>query len=167
MFCGETQVKFRKRRIAWSVVWGLTCVLLIALWVRSYWWIDEIIRVSPTSVCECCTYDGQIVFSKSDDARTASAYMSSRGEGWLLNAAPVETWHKVSPPLPGQRIIRAFSTKQNEFVVPFWAASLIAATLGAFPWIHSRFSLRTLLIATTLVALVLGIIAVCVHETVQ
>src|SRR6476660_6623621 len=29
-------MKFRKLRIAWSAVWGIACVLLIALWVRSY-----------------------------------------------------------------------------------------------------------------------------------
>ena len=30
-------MKFRKLRIAWSVVWGVAAVLLIVLWVRSYW----------------------------------------------------------------------------------------------------------------------------------
>src|SRR6476619_2972176 len=29
-------MRFRKLRIAWSVFWGLACVLLIVLWVRSY-----------------------------------------------------------------------------------------------------------------------------------
>src|SRR6478609_7250090 len=33
-------MRFRKLRIAWSVAWGLACVLLIVLWVRSYWWCD-------------------------------------------------------------------------------------------------------------------------------
>ena len=32
------QMRFRKLRIAWSVTWGIACVLLIVLWVRSYWW---------------------------------------------------------------------------------------------------------------------------------
>jgi hypothetical protein len=32
-------MRFRKLRIAWSVFWGLNGVLLIVLWVRSYWWI--------------------------------------------------------------------------------------------------------------------------------
>src|SRR4051812_47765657 len=30
-------MKFRKLRIAWSVVWGVVAVLLILLWARSYW----------------------------------------------------------------------------------------------------------------------------------
>ena len=34
-------MRFRKLRIAWSVVWGIACVLLIVLWVRSYWSVDD------------------------------------------------------------------------------------------------------------------------------
>jgi hypothetical protein len=33
-------MKYRKLRIAWSVGWGVLCLLLVALWVRSYWWRD-------------------------------------------------------------------------------------------------------------------------------
>src|SRR6476660_634582 len=35
-------MRFRKLRIAWSVVWALAAVLLIVLWVRSYWVRDYI-----------------------------------------------------------------------------------------------------------------------------
>src|SRR3954451_3787256 len=38
----EPPLRFRKLRIAWSVFWGLACVLLILFWVRSYWRIDNI-----------------------------------------------------------------------------------------------------------------------------
>src|SRR5262245_8875502 len=34
-------MRFRKLRIAWSVVWGVAAVLLLVLWVRSYWRLDE------------------------------------------------------------------------------------------------------------------------------
>src|SRR6185295_473373 len=37
-----THMSFHKLRIAWSVVWGLAAVLLIVLWVRSYWWMDQL-----------------------------------------------------------------------------------------------------------------------------
>jgi hypothetical protein len=33
--------RFRKLRIAFSAVCGIACVLLIALWVRSYMWRDN------------------------------------------------------------------------------------------------------------------------------
>ena len=44
--------------------------------------------------------------------------------------------------------------------VPHWFLLGIVATLAPVPWIHwsKRFSLRTLLIATTLVAVVLGLV---------
>jgi hypothetical protein len=40
--------------------------------------------------------------------------------------------------------------------VPHWFPFVITATVAAAPWIRWRFSLRTLLIAMTLVAVVLG-----------
>jgi hypothetical protein len=30
-------MRFRKLRIAWAVACGIACVLLVVLWVRSYW----------------------------------------------------------------------------------------------------------------------------------
>jgi hypothetical protein len=40
---------FRKLRIALSVFWGLACVLVIALWVRSYWWEDDLVWVQGSA----------------------------------------------------------------------------------------------------------------------
>ena len=40
----------------------------------------------------------------------------------------------------------------------FWIPTLIFATITAAPWLRWRFSLRTLLIATTLLAVVLGLV---------
>jgi hypothetical protein len=38
-------MRFRKLRIAWSVGWGILCVLLIVLWVRGYSrWEDGLYR---------------------------------------------------------------------------------------------------------------------------
>jgi hypothetical protein len=39
----NAQMRFRKLRIAWSVAWGLLAVLLVVLWVRSYWHQDELV----------------------------------------------------------------------------------------------------------------------------
>jgi hypothetical protein len=153
-------MSFRKLRIAWSVLCGIACLLLIVLWVRSYWWIDYVLRVSPTMVSEYCTYDGQIVYSWSDDTRIAAGCMSSRGEGWHLSGQTIESWHRISTPSPGQRLIRVFSLKSNEFVTPIWAPVIVSSTSGVLPWrrqLRWRFGLRTLLIATTLIAVMLGL----------
>ena len=42
--------------------------------------------------------------------------------------------------------------------VPTWLLVSLFAAFAALPWLRWRFSLRTLLIATTLIAVVLGII---------
>ena len=36
-------MRFRKLRIAWSVRYGLACLLLIALWVWSYTYADDLV----------------------------------------------------------------------------------------------------------------------------
>jgi hypothetical protein len=35
-------MKHRKLRIAWSVTWGIAAMLIIALWVRSYWYWEGV-----------------------------------------------------------------------------------------------------------------------------
>jgi hypothetical protein len=42
-------------------------------------------------------------------------------------------------------------------LVPHWFLLVLAGTFAALPWLRWRFTLRTLLIATTLVAVVLGL----------
>src|SRR5262245_51891917 len=49
-------MKHRKLRIAWSVAWGLLAVLLCVLWVRSYWWYDQLTFGRPTLVESTCCY---------------------------------------------------------------------------------------------------------------
>ena len=48
----------------------------------------------------------------------------------------------------------------TELIIPYWLPCLAAATIALLPWLKwsKRFSLRTLLIATTLVAVALGLI---------
>jgi hypothetical protein len=41
--------------------------------------------------------------------------------------------------------------------VPFWLATILVLSLAPLPWMRWCFTLRTLLIATTLVAVVLGL----------
>jgi hypothetical protein len=51
-----------------------------------------------------------------------------------------------------------------ELVLPHWFVVGIVATLTSIPWLRWQFSLRTLLIATTLVAALLGLIAYAVRS---
>src|SRR6185369_6057413 len=42
-------MRFRKLRIAWSVFWGVVAVLLVVLWLRSYWCNDSFDRTQSTN----------------------------------------------------------------------------------------------------------------------
>jgi hypothetical protein len=128
-------MKFRKLRIAWSVLCGFACLLLIALWARSYWWADIVAHKNLGIMSN----RGMFYFGQDDSAATA---------GWFISSEPSEPndigWN--SDP-PGQFFVCA----------PHWLLALTSVAIGAASWIR-RFSLRTLLIATTLVAVMLGLI---------
>ena len=47
---------------------------------------------------------------------------------------------------------------QTHFGAPNWSLLIVSVIISATPWIHFRFSLRTLLIVTALVAVVIGLV---------
>jgi hypothetical protein len=132
-------MKFRKLRIAWSVGCGIICLLLIVLWVRSYTWLDSLfVAHSHNFVSE----NGRIYFDC--------------GINWnksvrICRYLPLQTEFTSS------RGGQAYATlADGQEFAPYWAVVVFIAALGAASWLPWRFSLRTLLIATTLVALLLG-----------
>ena len=42
-------MKHRKLRIAWSVAWGIVAALVIALWVRSHYSVNQMFLTTPRS----------------------------------------------------------------------------------------------------------------------
>ncbi len=147
-------MKHRKLRIAWSVMWGLVAVLLILLWARSYHLYD--------------------FASHNFFGNRGFIIESIRGVGFVKYApgATIVNAHGSSAPdrsrVPGEIFAKGtwggfeFSTRAGGlvFAMPFWFLSLTAIVFTICPWARTirRFSLRTLLIATTLVAVALGLI---------
>jgi hypothetical protein len=141
-------MRFRKLRIAWSIFWGLAAVLLIVLWVRSYWILSSL------------------------DVSGGHRFTSSRGcvfidEQFLLaGTRPKASQHKLLGHSVLHVLISGGAVKPNGVgtKLPLWPLVTIVAVLPMAPWIliipwlRWRFSLRALLIATTLVAIVLGLI---------
>ena len=150
-------MKFRKLRIAWSVAWGVLAVLLIALWVRSYWWVDSIdIHISESTHACLGDLPGGIELK-----RVSPQWIAEN----ILDSIPVSTafrnFENARPPFP----IRAqglLFTGIRRRCVPFWFLLLVTTAVGTAPWIRWRFTSRTLLIATTLVAVGLRLIAISV-----
>jgi hypothetical protein len=141
-------MKFRKLRIAWSVAWGIASILLCVLWVRSYRWVDVIaVQQSSQRVVGIGSCNASIMIGASSDETFPLGT-------WLVepNLKPVKylPWFEAS-----------FHSVSSEIYVPDWPLIVLTASVAVAPWIRHlrwRFSLRTLLIATTLVAMVLGLI---------
>src|SRR5690348_12392415 len=77
-------MKHRKLRIAWSVVWGTVAVLLVALWVRSYWRWDQIAYGASQHVFMVWSHSGVVDFMKVDRARSSGAFVY----GWKVTILP-------------------------------------------------------------------------------
>ena len=139
-------------RISVSVFFGLLTVALCVLWVRSYWWSEGIEIRRPLRISYAAWERGELFLV------TNSLPVKIRS-GWSFRHGRI---YGHEPP-PGETVPAFyFSTMQGgfAFTMPLWFMALGAALCGAasqFRW-SKRFRLRTLLIATTLVAVVLGLV---------
>ena len=153
-------MRFRKLRIAWSVGCGIACVLLIVLWVRSYWWVDSVSkRVSATTWITGWSLEGGILWMLESNPN------DSRPAGWNIDKARIEEFNNMMDGNPyyqphpfGSPLLRRFAFDSKKGEIPYWFSASLVASLAALPWLRKRYSMRTLLIATTLVAVVLGLI---------
>jgi hypothetical protein len=143
-------MRFRKLRMAWSVACGIVFVMFIALWVRSYWIAHGLVYTRSTT----------IVLIYASAGTTGGSYISLP-RGSRIGNKPGFEWHynAVRPdpdlkPFMWDRRPQSLSVR-----VPAWCCASFFVLLAALPWIRFRFTTRTLLIATTLVAVVLGLIA--------
>jgi len=161
-------MKYRKLRIAWSAGWGVVAVLLCALWVRSYWLSDTIFCMKHSSGTSwfggtyesdssSTTVTSEIGFIKlcwqewpdfvndwwDFDAETTDRKFIEKLDLGLLGLRTETTWYG-----------RLFAVSDRTLL---FATTILAVA----PWISYfrwRFSLRALFIATTLIAVVLGIL---------
>jgi hypothetical protein len=143
---------FRYLRIAFSATCLIACVLFIVLWVRSYWWCDDIVGPVGTTQSFCIWSDvGQVGFSLVDHRLKSLA----DGGPWVF----ASEWTGNLPPRSRIDIpfLPSWAT-EHDVVIRDWCLVLLMGASVAAPWCHWRFSLRTLLIAMTLVAVVLGLV---------
>jgi hypothetical protein len=147
--------RFRKLRIAFSITCGIACVLLIVLWVRSCWWAEGIYGpVTSKYDIALSSLPGSLgIHFYSNDLKPERPH-------WTLASQPYDEWYAGAARVQftSSRLWGSFYRGQYGPVIPDWFALTIFATLASIPWISWRFSLRTLLIATTLVAVVLGLV---------
>ena len=151
-------MRFRKLRIAWTVFWGLLAVLLIGLWVRSFYFGDVILwSVTKWNGLQfTSTQGGLTVQHCSLDG--AGHHGGMVFANWLWYTSPVGGFGG------DMQTILGFNLRHLPYYVafPYWVPVAMCMGLAATPFLIGKprlhFSLRTLLIATTLVAAVLGLI---------
>ena len=127
-------------RLAASSLSFAASVLLIALWVRSFWWKDEVLNASnsPHQVIQSASCKGWVHLYYGPSK-------ISRKDGWRFFATPVPNvveWPRLNLP-PGRLVF-----------VPHGFIAAVCVVVAVAPWIR-RFSLRSLLVAMTLIACLL------------
>jgi hypothetical protein len=143
-------------RIAVTALSLTACALLVALWVRSYTWNDIVSRIEIS---------GAFATLGSSVGR---AYVVHGSNGPLPGADPTTfpqtNFSTTRERSLGWRSRSGFEWKSHPryrvVYCPYWFLVFIAVSVAVAPWIHwsRRFSLRTLLIVTTLVAVGLRVV---------
>jgi hypothetical protein len=149
-------MRYRKLRIAWSVFWGVLAILLTVWWSRSYRVYDTVMVALPSSQCmELGSHFRQFNFNVGErSAELGSGY-------WATIHQELDGDEAEGLNLPGwfgKLGIRGRGAG-GFYYFDFWFPFIGLIATAAASWLPLRFTLRTLLIATTLVAVVLGLIA--------
>jgi hypothetical protein len=149
-------MRLRKLRIAWSAVCAIAFVLLIVLWVRSYWRLQILERRTGSQAIQISSVKGRVAIARIDPrAAIKRSYLS-------VTAGDSADWRNG-----GVLGFRYYHDGWiTALIAPHWLPALLSAALAVIPWISRswRFSLRTLLIVTTLIAVVLGLMVAFRHS---
>jgi hypothetical protein len=150
-------MRFRKLRIAWSVMCGVLAALLIAFWIRSYFWMDT---------CDIASHvELRSPYGVIKHQALLSPYSFEHDWYYRCQSATDYFGGEIPPRQPIKVAMQSLMRFQlGDFhqpsYIPYWPLVLLFAAMAVAPWkrqLKFRFSLRTLLIATMLVAVVLGL----------
>jgi hypothetical protein len=153
-------MRFRKLRIAWSVAFGIAAIALCALWARSYWRHDIVVWTSNVVSFALQSDQGKLIVDFGSD-RMLMPLGWSRLSFLISDDDSVPADDSASD--DELRTLLGFGWDSEKGCItaaaPLPFLALTTAAIAFVPWLSfKRFSLRTLLIATTLLALLLGMI---------
>jgi hypothetical protein len=137
-------------RITVTALSLMACVLLVALWVRSYWgreFLGEYLTLGQRY--ELFSFNGKLLILKQERFFAGAEFRIAYPDDLFTERAS-QSRFGVSYSSDGLFAVLAIS---------YWLLTSFAIGLAAAPWLKWRFSLRALLIGTALVALMLGMIA--------
>jgi hypothetical protein len=147
-----TASMFRRLQIAESVFFALVAAALCVLWARSYWWFDSLeIDLTPAG-WTIETFPGELQFDK-QPYRSRFFWNYRRDEVVVVTHAG-----------GGSGLFDFYANGDlDNWVIgtPYWLPTLTCSLLAALiarPSFAKRFSVRSMLVATTVIAIALGAI---------
>jgi hypothetical protein len=154
-------MRYRKLRIAISATCGIAFMLLIVLWVRSYWWADSV-AISGSGFVTSMRGTVYVLGKFSIDNSPSLTFDFRSSPGNLISVS----WFRIDPRPPSDNYLVRYSVMPfgNYIPIPHWCLAVLAAGSSIVPWLRWRFSLRALLIATALIAAVLGVVVYLSHH---
>jgi hypothetical protein len=160
-------MKFKKTSIAFSALCGILCLMLIALWVRSYWRMDAILRATLQSNYYLRSDGGFLVIAANQRHREPQGWSYESGVPAFAGGGGGYGRPSIRKPHLSYEnsTLGGFTT----LYLPLWIGVMSISLVGFAPWLFAlpwskRFSLRTLLIATTAVAVSLWFIVWMARE---
>ena len=139
----------RYLRIAFSAMCGVVCLLLIVLWVRSYWQWDALQYEDLSESIDVGAQNGFLFVGKT--------YQIGKGR-WWFGSDPAEFPADLKSHLSINLDDGNGDLLGPSVTIPLWLIVLFFVALGIAPWPPRQFSLRTLLVFTTGIAALLGIL---------
>jgi len=140
-------------RIAVTALSLTACVLLVALWVRSHYFYDDVrVPLPGMRMFDFTSFPEHLDFHVWNDL--------DRNPQWEFRSLSLDELaeERIELPTTGLGFYAWLESNYWGIRLPHWFLVLLTSTLATLPWLRSRFSVRTLLIATTLVAVVLGVV---------
>jgi hypothetical protein len=147
----------RKLRIAWTAFFAALAVAFIVLWVGS---ISHVIFIKLPAIKKHCitAYPIRNALVICDEG--------NRRPNWRAGieiSSPPSYWPAAESLVIQHGPFFEYPTLLGTaYGVSLWLLIILSSSLAPLSWLHWRFSLRTLLIATTLVAVILGAIVYAV-----
>jgi hypothetical protein len=144
-----------------SVVCLVLCVALMGMWVRSYYILDALFGFPPGRQFNIQSQPGRVWLNQS-----LFPFPRPPGPPWSIDSVSRDDFEYIIPaPCQGLLTPMGFgevcSWTDQTVIVPFWFLVLVSGLLAmAFQlrW-PPRFTIRSLFIVTTFLAVVLGMIA--------
>jgi hypothetical protein len=137
-------------RIAISSICGVCCLLMIAWWVRSYWWLDGgFVKLTPSEYIQFNAGDGRMCvwFEHKPLNKWFDCWSRANTKPTRPDAENRIPWFNL-----------AFWPTFARLYTAHWLLAVLAGSFALVPWCPKRFSLRTLLVATTVIGAMAGLI---------